>query len=95
MVRKGTIDPGDERDLFVIENCPGFPDERRRRTREELLAVTEEDLAKLARKVRRGTLKGSSYIGVAVGRVVNCCKMAKHFACPSAMTASPGRGGRV
>ena len=41
--------------------------------------MTEEDLARLARKVRRGTLKGASDIGVAVGRVVNRCKMAKHF----------------
>ena len=91
LVRKGFIDPGDERDLFVIERCPNFPGERlvacrnpalaerRRRTREDLLAVTEEDLARLARKVRRGTLKGASDIGVAVGRVVNRCKMAKHF----------------
>ena len=46
-------------------------DERRRRTR--------EDLAKVARKVMCGTRKEVPDIGIAVGRVVNRCKMAKHF----------------
>src|SRR5512133_958 len=83
----------DQRDMASI-TTPDFPDERlvvcrnpdlaaeRSRKREELLAATERDLARvqaaLARK--RAPLRGAAKIALAVGAVVNRHKMAKRFA---------------
>jgi transposase len=82
----------DERDMAAITS-PDFPGERlivcrnpdlareRARKREDLLAATERDLAKIAASVARKTrpLRGAADIGVAVGAVLGKHKMAKHF----------------
>ncbi|MGH2862627.1 MAG: IS1634 family transposase [Solirubrobacteraceae bacterium] len=84
----------DERGLCEI-SCPEFPDERlivcrnpavateRERKRQELLALTEKDLAKVKQMVSgpRGSLRNApaAKIGERAGRVVNKRKMAKHF----------------
>ena len=56
--------------------------EERARKREELLNATETDLEKIAARVRGGRgkqLKGKEAIGLAVGKVINKRKVAKHF----------------
>jgi len=56
--------------------------EERARKREELLDATESDLEKIAARVRGGRgrrLKGKDSIGMAVGKVINKRKVAKHF----------------
>jgi hypothetical protein len=80
----------DERNLAEITS-PEFPGERlvvcrnpalaleRARTRDELLAATETVLAKVVARVEAGTLAGAARIGLALGRVVDRYKMAKHF----------------
>jgi hypothetical protein len=84
----------DERDLAEISS-EEFPGERlvvcrnpavaseRARKREELLGLTEAELAKVKRMVdsARGRLRGkkAGMIGERVGRVSNKYKMAKHF----------------
>jgi len=82
----------DERDMAAITS-PDFPGERlivcrnpdlareRARKREDLLAATERDLAKVAAGVARKTrpLRGAAEIGMAVGAVLGKHKMAKHF----------------
>jgi hypothetical protein len=80
----------DERDLVEVSS-PDFPGERlvvcrnpvlaaeRARKRQELLAATEADLARIAAAVARGTLRSAAAIGVRVGRVKDRHKMAKHF----------------
>ena len=56
--------------------------EERHRKRQELLAATEKDLAKVARAVaqRRGKPLSKDEIGLRVGKVIDRFKMAKHFA---------------
>jgi transposase len=53
----------------------------RKRTREELLAATEARLAKIAAQVARRTKKKmtADEIGVKVGKIINRCKVGKHF----------------
>ena len=82
----------DERDMAAITS-PDFPGERlivcrnpdlareRARKREDLIAATERDLAKIAAAVARKTqpLRGAAEIGMAVGAVLDKHKMAKHF----------------
>jgi Transposase DDE domain len=82
----------DERDMAAITS-PDFPGERlivcrnpdlareRARKREDLLAATERDLAKIAVSVarKRQPLRGAAEIGMAVGAVLDKHKMAKHF----------------
>jgi hypothetical protein len=82
----------DERDMAAI-TAPDYPGERlivcrnpalaaeRGRKRDELLAATERDLARIAARVarRRQPLRGRAPIGLAVGAVINKYKMAKHF----------------
>ncbi len=72
---------------------PDYPGERlivcrnkalaaeRARKREELLAATEADLARIAASVKRGRapLQGADKIGLKVGAVLGKRKMAKHF----------------
>jgi Transposase DDE domain len=82
----------DQRDMASI-TAPDFPGERlvvcrnsdlaaeRRRKRDELLAATERDLARIQAAVarRRAPLRGAAEIALAVGGVINRHKMAKHF----------------
>ena len=53
--------------------------EQRARTRAELLASTERDLAEIKRRVQAGTLAGSAQIALAVGAIWNRYKVKKHF----------------
>jgi transposase len=81
----------DQRDLLEISS-PEFPGERlvacrnpelarlRAHTRESLLQATEKSLAKIKLRVDTARLAGADQIGVAVGKVVNQYKVAKHFA---------------
>jgi transposase len=80
----------DERNLLEISS-PDFPGERlvacrnpqlaklRAHTRQDLLAATERELDKIKLRVEAGKLLGKDKIGVAVGKVVNRYKVAKHF----------------
>ena len=80
----------DERNLLEISS-PDFPGERlvacrntelaklRAHTRDELLLATEQNLQKIKLRVDAARLAGKDKIGVAVGRVVNQYKVAKHF----------------
>jgi transposase len=80
----------DERNLLEISS-PDFPGERlvacrnpelaklRGHTRDDLLIATERSLEKIKVRVDAGKLVGKDKIGVAVGKVVNQYKMAKHF----------------
>jgi len=82
----------DERDMAAITS-PDFPGERlivcrnralaaeRARKREELLAATEGELARIAAAVarKRQPLRGAAAIGLKVGAVLDQHKMAKHF----------------
>jgi transposase len=82
----------DQRDMASITS-PDFPDERlivcrnpdlaaeRTRKREELLAATEKDLARIKAAVarKRDPLRGTAEIALKVGEVLNTHKMKKHF----------------
>src|SRR5208283_3474490 len=82
----------DERDIASITS-PDFPDERlivcrnpdlaaqRTRKRQELLAATERDLARIQAAVarKRKPLRGAAQIALAVGAVIEQHKMRKHF----------------
>ena len=82
----------DERDMASITS-PEFPGERlivcrnralaaeRARRREDLLAATERELARIAAAVarQRQPLRGAAAIGLKVGAVLDQHKMAKHF----------------
>src|SRR6516225_5907397 len=80
----------DQQDLAEITS-PDFPGERpvacrnpvlaeeRARKREDLLQATEKLLAPVAARVQAGRLAGAAKIGVAVGKVINKYKTAKHF----------------
>src|SRR3954463_12685222 len=82
----------DQRDMASI-TAPDFPGERlvvcrnpdlaaeRSRKREELLAATERDLARIQAAVarKRNPLRGIAEIALAVGAVIDTYKMAKHF----------------
>jgi transposase len=82
----------DDRDLAEITSSD-YPGERlvvcrnpllaeeRTRKRRELLAATEEKLRQIQARVRRAkrSLRGSDAIGMAVGKVIDRYKMAKHF----------------
>jgi transposase len=90
----------DQRDMASITS-PDFPGERlvvcrnpdlaaeRARTREELLAATEKDLARIKAAVerKRDPLRGTAAIALAVGEVLNTYKMKKHFELEIADTA--------
>ena len=83
----------DDRDLAEISAPELFPGERlivcrnhdlaaeRARKREDLLAATERELARIDAQVRRknASLHDAAEIGLAVGAVLNKKKMAKHF----------------
>jgi len=67
--------PGER--LICCHN-PALADDRSR-TREELLADTEADLAKIKAPVDAGRLKDPDKIGIRAGKVINKRKVAKHF----------------
>jgi hypothetical protein len=93
LVEQGQLQLGlfDERHLLELSS-PQYPGERlvacrnpelarlRTHKREELLAATEKNLAKIQARVEAGRLAGADAIGVTVGKVVNQYKVAKHFA---------------
>ena len=80
----------DERNLLEISS-PDFPGERlvacrnpelaklRVHTRDDLLLATEKNLEKIKLRVDAARLAGKDKIGLAVGKVVNQYKVAKHF----------------
>jgi transposase len=82
----------DQRDMASI-TAPDFPGERlvvcrnpdlaaeRSRKREDLLAATEKELARIKTAVerKRDPLRGTAEIALAVGAVLNIYKMKKHF----------------
>jgi Transposase DDE domain len=80
----------DQQDLAEIVH-PDYPGERliacrnpalaelRSHKREDLLTCTEALLDKIVARVQAGTLTGQDNIGVAVGKVIDKYKMAKHF----------------
>ena len=92
LLEQGQLQLGlfDERNLVEIDS-PDYPGERlvacrnpelaklRVHKREDLLACTERSLEKVRDRVRAGRLAGQDQIGVAVGRVINQYKVAKHF----------------
>ena len=80
----------DEQDFAEITH-PDYPGERlvccrnpalavsRALKREDLLAATEEDLAKISKSVESGRLKDKDKIGVRTGKVIGKHKVGKHF----------------
>jgi hypothetical protein len=82
----------DTQDLAEITH-PDYPGERliacrnpglaqlRAAKRESMLAATEALLDKITTRVREGRLAGADAIGVAVGKVIDRYKMAKHLSC--------------
>jgi hypothetical protein len=88
----------DQQDLAEIAH-PGYPGERliacrnpalaelRAHKRQSLLAATEALLQKIVARVEAGTLSGQDSIGLAVGRLVDKYKMAKHFTLHIAQTS--------
>ena len=92
LVEQGQLQLGlfDERNLVELAS-PDYPGERlvacrndalaklRAHKREELLAATEANLAKIQQRVHAGKLQGADAIGLRVGRIINQYKVAKHF----------------
>jgi transposase len=93
LLEEGQLQLGlfDERNLLELRS-PDYPGERlvacrnpqlaklRANKRDELLAATELNLAKIKTRVEAGRLAGADAIGLAVGKVINQYKVAKHFA---------------
>ena len=94
LVRQGALDPSlfDQVDLGEIVS-PDYPGERlivcrnplladeRARKRQELLAATEVELAKITAAIARARrpLRGKDRIGLRLGKVLGRFRMAKHF----------------
>jgi hypothetical protein len=92
LVEQGQLQLGlfDERNLLELSS-PQYPGERlvacrnpelarlRAHKREELLAATERNLAKIKAQVDAGKLAGQDEIGLRLGKVINQYKVAKHF----------------
>jgi hypothetical protein len=94
LIAEGAIQPTlfDEADMAEITS-PDYPGERlvacynpflaaeRARKRGELLEATEAELKKIDQAIRRARrpLRGKDKIGLAVGKVINARKVAKHF----------------
>jgi hypothetical protein len=92
LAEAGTLQLGlfDERGLAEITD-PRYPGERlvvcrnplladeRARKRAELLTATEAKLAAIVARVEAGRLSGQDRIGIAVGKVIDRYKVAKHF----------------
>ena len=93
LIEQGHLQLGlfDERNLFELSS-PDYPGERlvacrnsqlaklRAHKREDLLTATERNLAKIKVRVSAGKLAGADAIGLAVGKIINQYKVAKHFA---------------
>ncbi|MFZ5435130.1 MAG: IS1634 family transposase [Bacillota bacterium] len=73
-------DPDRLGERLVVCRNPLVAEERCRK-REELLQATEAQLAKVKSRVEKGRLKEPEAIALAVGRVIDRWKMAKHFDC--------------
>jgi hypothetical protein len=93
LARSGAFQPSLFDELALAEiRAEEFPGERlivcrnplvaeeRARKREALLCATEADLAPIAERVRRGSLRGADQIGLAVGEVIRRHRVKKHFA---------------
>ena len=92
LVEQGRLQLGlfDQRDLLELSS-PEYPGERlvacrnpelaklRAHKRQELLAATEANLARIKARVDAGKLAGQDEIGLRVGKLVNQYKVAKHF----------------
>jgi len=92
LVEQGQLQLGlfDERNLVELQS-PDYPGERlvacrnpdlarlRAYKRQDLLAATEKSLQEIRDRVAAGRLADAQKIGVAVGKVVNRHKVAKHF----------------
>ena len=92
LVEQGQLQLGlfDERNLLELSS-PDYPGERlvacrnpelarlRAHKREELLAATAANLAKIKARVDVGKLRAREEIGLRVGKVINQYKVAKHF----------------
>ena len=92
LIERGQLQLGlfDERNLLQLSS-PDYPGERlvacrnpelaklRAHRREDLLAATEINLAKIKARVTAAKLAGQDKIGVQVGKIVNQYKVAKHF----------------
>ncbi|MGH8510923.1 MAG: IS1634 family transposase [Gammaproteobacteria bacterium] len=92
LIEQGHLQLGlfDERNLLELAS-PDYPGERlvacrnpqlaklRTHKREELLAATEANLAKIKARVDAARLAGADEIGLRVGKVINQYKVAKHF----------------
>lgn len=80
----------DKRNLFELRS-PDYPEERlvacrntelaklRAHKRTDLIEATRKELDRIKKRVAEGRLKDRAEIGVAVGRVINRYKVAKHF----------------
>lgn len=93
LVEQGALqlDLFDERNLFELSS-PDYPGERliacrntelaklRAHKRQDLLAATEVNLLKIQARVAAGRLTGQEKIALAVGKIINQYKVAKHFA---------------
>ena len=93
LVEQGALqlDLFDERNLFELAS-PDYPGERliacrnpelarlRAHKRDDLLDATEARLVKIQARVAAGRLTGQDQIALAVGKVINQYKVAKHFA---------------
>jgi hypothetical protein len=92
LVEQGQVQLGlfDERNLLELSS-PDYPGERlvacrnealarlRAHKRQELLAATEQLLAKIKARVEAGKLAGKDVIGLAAGKIIDKSKVAKHF----------------
>ncbi len=92
LLEQGSLQPDlfDERGLFELTS-PDYPGERlvacrnpelarlRAHKREDLLDATEANLSKIQARVAAGRLTGKDTIALAVGRIINRYKVAKHF----------------
>jgi hypothetical protein len=92
LARAGTLQLGlfDERGLAEITD-PAYPGERlvvcrnpllaaeRARKRTELVSATSAKLAPIVARVEAGRLRGADRIGIAVGKVIDRYRVAKHF----------------
>jgi transposase len=84
------LDLFDERNLFEATS-PDYPGERliacrnrelarlRAHKRQDMLAATEANLARIQARVAAGRLSGQDKIALAVGKIINQYKMAKHI----------------
>ncbi len=100
LVEQGAIqlDLFDERNLFELTS-PDYPGERliacrnpqlarlRALKRQDLLEATEVNLGKIQARVAAGRLTGKDKIALAVGKIINQYKVAKHFALDFSDTA--------